>query len=66
MLLKQVGETAGRVWSVLHDKGPQSLSSLKKQVKAPGDVVLMSIGWLAREDKLALDQKGRVQMLRLK
>ena len=66
MLLKQVGETAGRVWSVLHEKGPQSLNSLKKLVKAPADVLLMSIGWLAREDKLAIEQKGRVQMLRLK
>jgi hypothetical protein len=66
MLLKQVAETAGRVWSVLHDKGPQSLGSLKKLVKAPGDVVLMSIGWLAREDKLAMQQKGRVQLLGLK
>jgi Winged helix-turn-helix domain (DUF2582) len=66
MLLKQVGETAGRVWSVLQEKGPLSLNALKKQVKAPGDVVLMSIGWLAREEKLVLEQKGRVQMFRLK
>ncbi len=66
MLLKEVGETAGRVWSVLQEKGPLSLNALKKQVKAPGDVVLMSIGWLAREDKLVLEQKGRVQMIGLK
>lgn len=66
MLLKQVGETAGRVWSVLQDKGPQSLNSLKKLIKAPADVVLMSIGWLAREDKVVVEQKGRVQVLRLK
>jgi hypothetical protein len=66
MLLKEVGETAGRVWRVLQEKGPLSLNALKKQVKAPGDVVLMAIGWLAREDKLVLEQKGRVQMLGLK
>ena len=66
MLLKQVGETAGRVWSVLHEKGPQSLNSLKRLVKAPPDVLLMSIGWLAREDKLECEQKSRVQMFRLK
>ncbi len=66
MLLREVGETAGRVWSVLKEKGPLSLNALKKQVKAPGDVVLMSIGWLAREDKLVFEQKGRVQMIGLK
>lgn len=66
MLMKDVGETAGRVWSVLQEKGPQSLNALKKQVKAPGDVVVMSIGWLAREDKLVLEQKGRVQVFKLR
>lgn len=66
MLLKEVGETAGRVWSLLQAKGPQSLNALKKQVKAPGDVVLMAIGWLAREEKIVLEQKGRVQLFALK
>ena len=65
-LLEQIGETAGSVWRALEAKGPQSLSALKKHVKAPGDLVLMAVGWLAREEKLALDQKGRNQLLRLK
>ena len=65
-LLEQIGETAGIVWRVLESKGPQSLAALKKQVKAPGDIVLMAVGWLAREEKLALDQNGRTQLLRLK
>lgn len=61
-----IGETAGNVWRVLETKGPQSLGALKKQVKAPADLVLMAVGWLAREGKLALEQKGRIQLLRLK
>ena len=65
-LFEQIGEAAGSVWRVLEAKGPQSLAALMKQVKAPGDVVLMAVGWLAREEKLALEQKGRVQLLRLK
>ena len=64
--LEQVGETAGLVWSALSAKGPMSLPALKKQVKAPADSVLMAIGWLAREDKLSLQQKGRTQVLCLK
>jgi hypothetical protein len=64
--LELVGETAGHVWRVLETKGPLSLSALKKQVKAPADLVLMAVGWLAREEKLALDEKGRTQLLRLK
>jgi len=65
-LLEQIGETAGNVWRALEAKGPQSLAALKKQVKAPGDLVLMAVGWLAREEKLALEQKGRIQLLRIK
>jgi Winged helix-turn-helix domain (DUF2582) len=65
-LLEEIGEIAGSVWHVLESKGPQSLAALKKNVKAPGDLVLMAVGWLAREEKLALDQKGRTQLLRLK
>jgi hypothetical protein len=64
--LETVGETAGLVWTTLSAKGPMSLAALKKQVKAPADSVLMAIGWLAREDKLALQQKGRLQLLCLK
>ena len=64
--LEQVGETAGLVWSALSAKGPMSLPALKKQVRAPADSVLMAIGWLAREDKLSLQQKGRTQVLCLK
>ncbi|HUK53625.1 MAG TPA: winged helix-turn-helix domain-containing protein [Candidatus Binatia bacterium] len=64
--LEQVGDTAGLVWNTLSAKGPLTLAALKKQIKAPADSVLMAIGWLAREDKLVLQQKGRVQILCLK
>ncbi len=66
MLLKQIGETAGEIWSLLGEKGPLSLPALKRQVKAPAEFVLMALGWLAREDKLEVERKGRVQLLRLK
>ena len=65
-LLEEIGETAGSVWRALESKGPQSPAALKKNVKASGDLVLMAVGWLAREEKLALEQKGRTLLLRLK
>ena len=64
--LETAGETAGLVWNTLSAKGPMTLAALKKHVKAPADSVLMAVGWLAREDKLAVQQKGRVQILCLK
>ncbi len=61
----QVGETAGKVWRVLNSHGPQTLAQLKKKVKEPSDVLLLAVGWLAREDKvdISLEKKSfRVQL----
>jgi hypothetical protein len=54
-----IGATAGQVWSALADNGGQSLAALKKAVGATDDQVLLALGWLAREDKLAFDANGR-------
>jgi hypothetical protein len=32
---------------------------LTKDLDAPRDVLMQAIGWLAREDKLAIDEEGR-------
>jgi len=48
----QVGETAGKIWHVLTDLGPQSLAQLKKKVNGSGELVDFALGWLAREDKI--------------
>ncbi|MGW8256444.1 MAG: winged helix-turn-helix domain-containing protein [Thermoguttaceae bacterium] len=55
----QIGETAGIVWKVLSDKGPMTLTKLVKAVGEPRDNVMQAIGWLAREDKLVFEGKGR-------
>ncbi len=55
----QIGKTAGEVWRILVEEGEQSLSALKKKIEAPSDMVLAAIGWLAREDKLKFNPKGR-------
>jgi hypothetical protein len=61
-----VGEAAGDVWQTLDENGPQSVAKLVKLTGAPRDVVLLAIGWLAREDKITLEEgsRGRVVALR--
>jgi len=56
----QIGETAGKVWHLLSDEGPQTLAQLKKKLNGTGDVVSLALGWLAREDKveIQLDKKN--------
>ena len=62
----QIGETAGRVWHCLRESGPMSLSKLVKNVEAPRDVVLQAVGWLAREDKIDIEERNRTRVICLK
>ena len=55
----QIGEVAGEVWQALTEQGGQNVSSLKKVIDAPPDLVLAAIGWLAREEKLEFVTSGR-------
>jgi hypothetical protein len=64
-LKDQVGLTAGKVWEQLSAGGPQTLAQLKKRVNGQSELVNFAIGWLAREDKVAIiaDKKNfRVEL----
>jgi hypothetical protein len=50
----QVGETAGKVWNMLNDRGPQTLAQLKKGLNGSGELIGFALGWLAREDKVSV------------
>jgi len=63
---EQVGETAGRVWQVLSDQGPQTLAQLKKRVNGSGELVAFALGWLAREDKVDISQDKKNLRVALK
>ncbi len=56
---EQIGDTAGLVWNCLNQNGPRTLTQLAKDIDAPRDVVMQAIGWLAREDKLSIEEEGR-------
>jgi len=64
--IEQIGETAGQVWNCLSENGPMSLTKLSKLVDAPRDIVMQSVGWLAREDKIEIEEKSRGRMIWLK
>jgi Winged helix-turn-helix domain (DUF2582) len=65
--LSEIGETAGRVWHVLDVKGPQTLAKLVKELDdIPRDVIMQAMGWLAREDKLEIEEEGRSRIVSLR
>jgi len=63
--VEQIGATAGDVWKVLDESGPATVTSLVKQVSAPRDVVMQSLGWLAREEKIVIEEVGRKKIVSL-
>ncbi len=66
MLSVEIGHTAGKVWDFLEKNGASTINKLKKSVDASGDMVLFAIGWLAREDKIKFEKKGRATLISLK
>ena len=64
--IEQIGETAGEVWHLLADeREPISLAQLAKRIDQPRDVIMQAIGWLAREDKLVIEENGRTRYVSL-
>jgi predicted transcriptional regulator len=64
--VENIGEVAGRVWRVLSENGPLSITKLIKAVDEPRDTVMQAIGWLAREGKLSIDDNGRNRTVSLR
>jgi hypothetical protein len=62
----EIGETAGVLWKVLSENGPLDLTKLIKAVGEPRDAVMQAIGWLAREDKLNIEENGRKRVFSLR
>jgi len=55
----QIGDTAGIIWNELNENGPRTLTQLTKEIDAPRDVIMQAVGWLAREDKLSIEEDAR-------
>jgi hypothetical protein len=62
----EIGDAAGTIWQYLDKHGETTLSRLKQQAKLPEQIILMGIGWLAREGKLRLVREGRTVKLDLR
>ena len=61
----QIGDTAGLVWRLLAVNGPMTLTKLAKDIDAPRDVAMQAIGWLAREDKVVIEEDRRSRIVSL-
>ena len=61
-----IGETAGRVWRLLHQRGPTTVAEIATGIGCQPGAVERAVGWLAREDKLHFDGSGHGERISLK
>lgn len=57
-LEEQIGLSAGEIYNYLHDNGTTSFSKMKKELDLKGNFADLGLGWLARENKVDISQKG--------
>ena len=57
-MMQEIVEAPGKVWEYLKSAGESSVSKIKKDTKMPDSLVYIGIGWLAKEDKVAVRRDG--------
>lgn len=65
-MVNEIGECAGKVWQHLNEHPDLSTRELAKALELDLSLVLMAVGWLAREDKIILANQGKDVALSLK
>ncbi len=57
-MITEIGIVAGEIWHYLDAHGEVSLSEMARSIDKSKDIVLMSLGWLAREGHVVLTRVG--------
>lgn len=53
-MITEIGIAAGDIWHYLDEKGSGTLDELAAHIKKDRNLLLMSLGWLAREGHVVL------------
>jgi hypothetical protein len=60
------GTKAGVVWRALNQNGPSNITNLVKTTSMSREEIFSALGWLGREDKIAIEQRGREMIFSLR
>ena len=60
------GTKAGIVWKALNQNGASNLANLVKTTSLSREEIYGALGWLGRENKLVMEQKGRAMVFSLR
>lgn len=58
MLQEKAGNIAGIIWNTLSEVNNQSFKQIKKATKLAEKDFLLGLGWLLRENKVAVTESG--------
>mgnify|MGYP003390738124 len=62
----KIGINAGKLWASLSTNANQTLASLERTTELKRDEVLLALGWLFKEDKVAIETVGNSVKVSLK
>lgn len=65
-LEEQIGFSAGEIYNYLHTNGTTTFAKMKKELDLKGNFADLGLGWLARENKVDIQQKGPAVKVSLK
>ena len=57
-MITEIGIVAGEIWHHLDQYGESRLRVMLKEIDRPRDLILMSLGWLAREGHIILKEEA--------
>ena len=57
-MITEIGIVAGEIWHHLDEHGESAFSSMLKAIQRPKELILMSLGWLAREGHVLVQPVG--------
>jgi hypothetical protein len=60
------GFNAGVVWEALNQNGASNLANIVKTTSLSREEIYGALGWLGRENKIVLEQKGRAMVFSLR
>ncbi len=57
-MITEIGIVAGDIWHYLDNRKSSTVTQLVSGIEKNKNVILMSLGWLAREGHVILEQEG--------
>ncbi|HOE69292.1 MAG TPA: winged helix-turn-helix domain-containing protein [Candidatus Omnitrophota bacterium] len=60
-----IGETAGKIYRLLEQKGEQTVTKAQKEIGADDAIFYQALGWLARENNVNFNKLGKTLKISL-